>query len=253
MFVAMLGLPDIADRDLSTVRVAICGGAPVPVDVLRQLSGLGIGVLQGYGLTETAPVAIFLVAEHALEKVGSCGFPAMYVEAKLVTPAGTEITRAQPDTRGEILLRGPNLTRGYWNKPEATAAAIDADGWFHTGDVGRYDADGFCYVVDRIKDLIISGGENIFPAEVENVLFEHPAVAEVSVIGLPHPKWGEAVTAVAVTHDGSELDLAGLRAFATDKLARYKLPIALHVVPELPRNSTGKVLKTQLRDELAAR
>jgi fatty-acyl-CoA synthase len=156
-----------------------------------------------------------------------------------------------PDVRGEICVKGPNIMKGYWNRPEATAKAIDAQGWFHSGDVGYLDDEGYLYICDRLKDMVISGGENIYPAEVESVLFEHPAIAEVAVIGLPDDKWGEAVTAVAALNAEETLTLEELRSFAESKLARYKLPLKLHVVPQLPRNPAGKVLKFQLREQLS--
>lgn len=247
MFISMSQLPGFADADLSSVRMAVCGGAPAPEPLLRTFADRGIGVLQGYGLTETSPAAIFLVAEYALSKLGAAGQPPLYIETKLMDGA-REVT--EPFERGEILLKGPNITKGYWNRPEATAAAIDASGWFHTGDVGQYDEDGIISIVDRVKDMVISGGENVYPAEVENVLYGHPAVSEAAVIGLPDEKWGEAVTAVVTLHPGASLTLEEVREFATQSLARYKLPTKLFVVEELPRNPTGKVLKFQLRDEL---
>ncbi len=251
MFIALSQLPTFVDADLSTVRIAVSGGAPAPEPLLRTFADRGIGVLQGYGLTETAPAAIFLVAEFALDKLGAAGQPHLYIEAKLVDEHGATVT--EPGERGEVCLRGPNITKGYWNRPDATAAAIDAGGWFHTGDVGQYDVDGFVYIVDRLKDMVISGGENVYPAEVESVLFGHPAVAEVAVIGLPDAKWGEAVTAVVATKPGQTVTLEQLREYATAHLARYKLPGRLHIVEALPRNPTGKVLKFQLRDELGGR
>ncbi|MEI2764750.1 MAG: long-chain fatty acid--CoA ligase [Dermatophilaceae bacterium] len=251
MFIAISQLPTFASADLSSVRIAVSGGAPAPEPLLRTFADRGIGVLQGYGLTETAPAAIFLVAEFALAKLGAAGQPHLYIEAKLVGDDGATVT--EPGARGEVCLRGPNITKGYWNRPDATAAAIDEGGWFHTGDVGEYDEDGFVYIVDRLKDMVISGGENVYPAEVESVLFGHPAVAEVAVIGLPDPKWGEAVTAVVATKPGQTVTLEQLRDYATTRLARYKLPNRLHVVADLPRNPTGKVLKYQLRDDLAGR
>ena len=248
MFRAMTQLPGFADADLSSVRIAVAGGAPVPEPLLRVFADRGIGVLQGYGLTETAPAAIFLAAEYAFDKLGAAGQPPLYIDSKLVDSKGRTIT--EPGVRGEVCMRGPNITKGYWNLPEATAAAFDEGGWFHTGDVGEYDTDGFVYIVDRLKDLVISGGENIHPAEVENVLFGHPAVADVAVIGLPDPRWGEAVTAVIALVPGGQVTLEEVREFAGQSLARYKLPQRLHVVDELPRNPTGKVLKYQLRDHL---
>ncbi len=148
-------------------------------------------------------------------------------------------------------MRGPNVMKGYWNRPEATAAAIDPEGWFHTGDVGYLDAEGFLFVADRIKDMVITGGENVYPAEVESVLYTHPAVAEVAVIGLPDERWGEAVTAVAVLKPDAALSLEQLREFAGESLARYKLPSRLELVDVLPRNPAGKVLKFDLRDRFS--
>ena len=147
-------------------------------------------------------------------------------------------------------MRGPNVTPGYWNQPAATAAAIDSEGWFRTGDIGFFDADGYLTSADRIKDMIISGGENVYPAEVESVLASHPAIAEVAAVGAPDEKWGEIVVAVCALKPGQSLDLEALRAFAGEKLARYKLPQRLEIVAALPRNTTGKILKYQLRDQV---
>ena len=249
MFIAISQLPGFADADLTTVRMAVCGGAPAPEPLLQTFADRGIGVLQGYGLTETAPAAIFLVAEYALSKLGAAGQPPLYIETKLIGSNGVTVT--EPGVRGEVCMRGPNVTQGYWNRPEATAAAFDEAGWFHTGDVGQYDEDGIVSIVDRVKDMVISGGENVYPAEVENVLFGHPAVAEVAVIGLPDARWGEAVTAVVAPKPGQTLTLEDLRAYAAPQLARFKLPQRLHLVDLLPRNPTGKVLKYQLREDLA--
>lgn len=249
MYNAILQLPTFADADLSTLGVAICGGAPAPEALLQAYADRGVGMLQGYGLTETCPAAIFLVAEHSLSKLGSCGKPPLYIEAKLIGDDGSEIHGA--DARGEICIRGANVSVGYWNRPEATAEAFDEEGWFHTGDVGVRDEEGFYFVVDRVKDMVITGGENVYPTEVENVLYSHPAVLEVAVIGLPDEKWGEAVTAVIVTKPGEELTLEDMRAFASERMARYKVPQRMHVLQELPRNPTGKVLKVQLREDLS--
>ena len=174
----------------------------------------------------------------------------MFTDVRLVEPNGREVTR--PGEKGEIIARGPNITKGYWNNPEATAAAIDAEGWLHTGDVGTFDEDGFLFIVDRVKDMVITGGENVYPAEVENVLYEHPAVGEIAVIGLPDEQWGEAVVAVAALKQGAILDLEELRTFATDRLARFKLPRRLEIVTALPRNPAGKVLKFELRAQFGA-
>lgn len=238
------------DADLSTLRVVICGGAPVPEPLLRRYANRGIGILQGYGLTETSPAAIFLTAEHALTRLGSAGMPPLFVEAQLRGQDGSVVT--EPDTRGEICLRGPNVSPGYWQRPDATAAAHDPDGWFHTGDIGVRDKEGFYTIVDRVKDMVITGGENVSPAEVESAVFGHPAVLDVAVVGLPDDRWGEAVTAVVVLRPGAALTLAELRDYCAESLARYKLPGRLHIMSELPRNAAGKVVKFRLKTTLTA-
>lgn len=238
--------PAFADADLTTLRSIVCGGAPVPEPLIKLYNGRGVQINQGYGLTETSPCATFLTPEWSLAKLGSAGRPPMLVEIKLVDPAGAAVT--EPLARGELCVRGPNVMRGYWNRPQETAEAIDPDGWFHTGDVAYADEDGFYYICDRIKDMVITGGENVYPAEVESVLHDHPAVADVAVLGLPDARWGEAVAAVVVPKAGEVLDLEGLREFAGERLARYKLPTRLETVESIPRNPAGKVLKFELRE-----
>jgi len=198
-------------------------------------------------LTETAPFSAFLTPEWAVSKLGSAGQPPLYSDTRIVDDNNRALP---PGERGEICLRGPNIMKGYWNRPEATAEAIDEEGWFHSGDVGYVDEDGFLFICDRLKDMVISGGENVYPAEVESALYKHDAIAEVAVIGLPDERWGEAVTAVAALHEGRELTLEALREFAEPLLARYKLPLRLHIVDALPRNPAGKVLKFQLKEQL---
>jgi fatty-acyl-CoA synthase len=242
--------PEFAAADLTTVRSIVCGGAPVPEAIIKLYLGRGIQINQGYGLTETAPCATFLTPEHSLARLGSAGRAPMFIDLKLVDAEGATV--AEPLAKGEICVRGPNVMKGYWNRPEATAQAIDPEGWFHTGDVGYFDEDGFLFVADRIKDMVITGGENVYPAEVESVLYEHPAVAEVAVIGLPDERWGEAVTAVAVLKPESELSLQQLRDFASESLAGYKLPSRLKLVAALPRNPAGKVLKFELRERFTS-
>lgn len=242
--------PDFDDADLTTIRSIVCGGAPVPEAVIKLYIGRGIQINQGYGLTETSPLVSFLTPEHALSKLGSAGKAPMFVGVRLVGPTGEVVTA--PLVRGEICVRGPNVMKGYWNRPDATSEAIDAEGWFHTGDGGYLDEEGFLYVADRIKDMVITGGENVYPAEVESAIYEHPAIAEVAVIGLPDDRWGEAVVAIAALKPGAQLTLEELREFAGQSLARYKLPSRLEIVEVLPRNPAGKVLKFELRDRLAA-
>jgi fatty-acyl-CoA synthase len=245
MFLFMAQHPSFAETDLSSVRILLVGGAPSPLPLLKTYLARGVSMQQGYGLTETSPAVSILAPEHALGKVGSSGRPVMFVEVRIADSNGATIET--PRTQGEILVRGPNVTPGYWGLKEATALAIDKDGWLHTGDAGFFDEDGFLTVSDRIKDMIISGGENIYPAEVESVLAHHPAIAEVAVIGEPDPQWGESVVAVAALKASHMLTIEELREFAGKSLARYKLPRRLEFVPALPRNTTGKILKYKLR------
>jgi fatty-acyl-CoA synthase len=237
---------DFASADLSSMRLIICGGAPVPEPLLRLYNARGVPMNQGYGLTETSPVGTYLGSDFALAKLGSAGKPAFFVDLRIVGDDGR--TDLPTGERGEIIMRGPNIMRGYWNKPEATAAAIDSEGWFHSGDIGYLDEDGFLFICDRLKDMIISGGENIYPAEIETVLYDHPAIAEVAIFGEPSERWGESVTACVALNPGATLDLEALRAWATERLARYKLPSRLEIIKALPRNPAGKVLKFELRD-----
>ncbi|MEM7358436.1 MAG: long-chain fatty acid--CoA ligase [Pseudomonadota bacterium] len=249
MFLFMSQHEKFADTDFSHVDTFVCGAAPPPESLLTLYAELGINFCQGYGLTETAPFASFLTPEWAIKKLGSAGQPPIYSDLKIVDENNKTVTNGE---RGEICIAGPNIMKGYWNRPEATAEAIDTEGWFHSGDVGYLDEDGFLFICDRLKDMVISGGENVYPAEVESVLYKHEAIAEVAVIGLPDEKWGEAVTAVAALHADKELTLEELREFAEKELARYKLPLRLHLVDELPRNPAGKVLKFVLKEELSA-
>ncbi|MEO6972473.1 MAG: long-chain fatty acid--CoA ligase [Rhodoferax sp.] len=243
--------PNFGSADLSSLRQIVCGGAPVPEPLMRVYDQRGIPINQGYGLTETAPMVTFLAPEWGMAKIGSAGRPPLFAEVRIVDDAGLPITK--PGEKGEVLTRGPNIMKGYWNQPEATFAAIDTEGWFHTGDIGYLDADGFLFIADRLKDMIITGGENVYPAEVESVLYEHPALAEVAVIGLPDEKWGEAVVAVGVLKSpAAGLELEALRAFASERLAHYKLPTRLEWVTVLPRTPSGKVLKFELRARFGA-
>jgi len=246
MFLFMSQHPAFASTDLTSLRTLICGGAPVPEPLIKLYNGRGIPIQQGYGLTETAPTVSFLGAADALAKVGSAGKPPLFTDIRIVDGNGLVLT--EPLAMGEICVRGPNIMKGYWNRPDATADAIDAEGWFHTGDAGYFDQDGFLFIADRVKDMIITGGENVYPAEVESVLYEHPAVAEVAVIGMADDRWGEAVAAVVALKPEETLTLENLREFGGRSLARYKLPSRLFFIDALPRNPAGKVLKFELRD-----
>ncbi len=248
MFLFMSQHPDFAATDFSHIDTLVCGAAPPPESLLTLYDSLGVNFCQGYGLTETAPFGSFLTPEWALKKLGSAGLPPIYNELRIVDDNNQVVAQGE---RGEICIKGPNIMKGYWNRPEATAEAIDSGGWFHSGDVGYLDEDGFLFICDRLKDMVISGGENVYPAEVESVLFKHNAIAEVAVIGLADEKWGEAVTAVAALNEGASLSLEELREFAAKHLAKYKIPLRLHIVDALPRNPAGKVLKFVLKEELS--
>ncbi|MBS3996869.1 MAG: long-chain fatty acid--CoA ligase [Hydrogenophaga sp.] len=241
--------PDFAQADTASVRFIMCGGAPCPEPLLKLMDQRGILVQQGYGLTETAAMATALSSEWAASKIGSVGMSPLLTDVRIVASDGRVVT--QPQERGEVCVRGMNVTRGYWNQPDATRHAIGDDHWFRTGDVGYFDEQGFYYICDRVKDMVITGGENVYPAEVESVLYAHPAVAEVAVIGAPDPQWGEAVVAVVALKPGHSLTLDEMRAFATERLARYKVPKQLRIVEALPRNPTGKILKYKLRERPA--
>ena len=245
MFLFMAQQPEFADTDIGSIQSLICGGAPVPLPLIEIYAKRGVAFAQGYGLTETAPFASLLTTDMVAEKVGSAGLPPLFSELRIVDEDNRPLG---PNERGEVCVRGPNVMKGYWNRPDATAEAIDSENWFHSGDIGYLDEEGYLYICDRVKDMVISGGENVYPAEVESVIFEHDAVAEVAVIGLADEKWGEAVTAVIVFEKGCELTLEQLREFAGAKLARYKLPLHLKTIDELPRNPAGKVLKFRLKE-----
>jgi fatty-acyl-CoA synthase len=226
----------------------LCGGAPVPEATIRGYTRRGLTFIQGYGMTETSPGALLLDAAHVESKAGSAGVPHFFTEVQVVRP---DLTPAPAGETGEIVVAGPNVMQGYWNQPETTSRALAGGTWLRSGDAGTTDADGYVFVVDRIKDMIISGGENIYCAEVENVLASHPEIVEVAVIGRPHEKWGEVPIAVAAVTQ-SNLHLEDLDEFLGERLARYKHPKGLEIVDALPRNPAGKVLKTELRTRYGA-
>lgn len=248
-FLFVQQLPPFEDADFSHLQSVGIGGAPCPVALLEAWSSRGAAMQQVYGMTETSPTALVLDSDKAVEKVGSAGLPAMHTEVRLVDENGVEVT--EPEQIGEVWVRGPNVTPGYWNRPEATAEAFQ-DGWLKTGDAARRDADGYYFIVDRWKDMYISGGENVYPAEIENVLYQLPEIAEVAVIGIPNERWGEVGQAVIVVKDGAVLSEGDVMRHCEDRLARYKQPNSVRFVDELPHNATGKVLKRVLRDEIAA-
>ncbi|MGH2405836.1 MAG: acyl-CoA synthetase [bacterium] len=254
---AMFGVPSIylmllaseafRQADLAGVRFS-CGGAPCPLTIIEAFRDRGVLFQQGYGLTETAPTCLLIPAADAFRKAGSAGKATMHADVRVVDNDGRDVPA---DGIGEVWTRGPNLFSGYWRRPDATAEAFQ-DGWFRTGDLARIDAEGFIYIVDRKKDMIISGGENIYPAEVEDVLYRHPAVVEAAVIGVPHARWGEVPHAVVVATPGLSLSAGEVIAFCEGSLARYKIPKSVAFTDALPRNAAGKVLKRLLREQFAS-
>jgi long-chain acyl-CoA synthetase len=228
--------------DTSSLRLCASGGSAMPVEVMRGFEeAFGCAVLEGYGLSETSPVASFNHPDRE-RKPGSIGTPIMGVEMKVVDDDGGEV--AQGDV-GEIAIRGHNVMKGYWKRADATAEAI-RDGWFHTGDMARVDEDGYFFIVDRKKDLVIRGGYNVYPREIEEVLYEHPAVREAAVVGVPHPELGEEVGAAVALKDGKEASAEELQAFVKERVASYKYPRRIWFVDELPKGPTGKILKREI-------
>ncbi len=222
--------PRFADADLSSLRLAVVGGAPMPVALLDVWAERGVEIVQGYGLTEAAPNVLCLQSEDARRKAGSAGRPYPYVDCRL-------------STDGELLVRGPNVFPGYWRNPEATAAAF-RDGWLLTGDVAECDDEGDYWIRGRLKEMVVSGGENVYPAEIEAVLQQHDAVVEAAVVGVPDERWGEVCSAFVVCRSPVSDD--ELREFCRGRLASFKVPKSFRLVDELPRNAVGKVVKAEL-------
>jgi long-chain acyl-CoA synthetase len=241
MYAALLGLPDAPE--LPALRVCVSGGAALPVEVLHRFEErFGAAILEGYGLSETSPVASFNQPDNE-RKPGSIGTPVTGVEMQVVTADGTPLPFGEV---GEIAIRGHNVMKGYWNKPEATEAVLSADGWFRTGDMGRTDEDGYFYIVDRLKDLVIRGGFNIYPREIEELLYEHPDIAEAAVIGIPHAELGEEVAAAVAIRPGATVTEAEIRQFVKNQVAPYKYPRVVWFVDALPKGPTGKILKREI-------
>ncbi|WP_190812737.1 acyl-CoA synthetase [Saccharopolyspora pogona] len=248
MFDALSSHPGWETTDLSAIRRVIVAAAPVPLRTLRTYTERGIKICQGYGLTETGPGALILTPDDVERKLGTAGVPHFFTDVRIVDADGREAAAGE---HGEIQICGPNVMREYWNQPDATDDAFTDGRWFRSGDIGVADADGFVTVVDRLKDLIISGGENIYPAEVEAAVLEMPGVTGCAVFGVPHEKWGEVGCAVVSLESGCELDHDQLVAFLAPRLAKYKIPKTLVAVDEIPRNATGKVRKDLLRSQFA--
>ena len=235
--------PRWADADLSSLRILHCGGSPVPEELIRTYQGRGLTFVQGYGMTEASPGALMLRPERSVDKIGSAGTPHFFTETRVVRP---DLSDTAVGETGEIVVRGPNVMKGYWRRPEDTELAM-AGGWLHTGDAAAVDDEGFVFIVDRIKDMIISGGENIYPAEVEKALHEHPAVRDCAVIGVPDERWGEVGRAVIVPRQGMRVDEADILAFLSDRLARYKIPKTVVTADALAHNATGKMQRNQIQ------
>jgi long-chain acyl-CoA synthetase len=239
MYTALLNHPERERFDVSTLRVCVSGGAAMPVEVMRSFEdAFGCVILEGYGLSETSPIASFNHPDRE-RKPGSIGTPVDGVQMKVVAEDGEELAVGEV---GEIVIRGHNVMNGYWRRPEATAEAI-RDGWFHSGDLARVDGDGYFFIVDRKKDMVIRGGYNVYPREIEEVLYEHEAVREAAVIGVPHPELGEEVAAAVVLVSGAGVDEAEILEFVKGQVAAYKYPRHVWFVDELPKGPTGKILK----------
>ena len=244
IFKLLMEDPGFKTADLSHVRWLISGGALLPTYLIEAYQRRGVVFKQGYGLTEVGVNCFSMTVEESIAKPGSIGKPLMFTETFLIDDSGKEVPVGEV---GELLLRGPHVSRGYWNNPEATATALDGDGWFHTGDLARKDSDGFHFIAGRKKDMIISGGVNVYPAEIEGELLLHPAVRDAAVVGIPHPTWGEVGVAFVVP-GGEPPSPEDLSDFLGEKLAKYKVPREFVFVEALPRTPYGKVVKGELRD-----
>lgn len=246
MFIMMQNHPRWEKADFRHLRFIISGGAPCPLPVFERFWAKGVDFKTGYGLTEAGPNTFWLPAEQVRDKPGAVGYPLFHVEVRVVDEHDRDLP---PGEVGELLIRGPHLFSGYWRRPEATAQAMRG-GWLHTGDLASYDEDGCFTIKGRRKDMFISGGENVYPAEIESVLHGHPAVAEAAVVGVPHPKWGEVGWAAVVVRPGARLSVQELEAYCRERLAGYKIPKRFFFVDHLPKTGANKVDKRALRERL---
>jgi len=241
IFIRFLNNPD-SRRQLKSLRYVFSGGTSMPAEIVRQwVDAFGIPIHEAYGMTESASIVTF---NHLFRhKIGSIGMPAGIIELKVVDKNDNELKQGE---QGEIILRGPNIMKGYFEQPEETSAAL-RNGWFHSGDVGVFDEEGYLYIVDRIKDIVITGGENVYPKEVEDLLHQHKAVNECGVVGIPHKEYGEAVTAFITLKPGMTVDERSLISFCKERIANFKVPKAIHFVDDLPKTPQGKILRRELR------
>jgi fatty-acyl-CoA synthase len=244
MIKMMSEVPRFEQVDLAALRYFIVGGEALPIPVIERWNQKGVPIRQGYGLTEVGPNVTSLPEADAIRKIGSIGFPNFYLQTKLVDEQGETVVGAG---RGEFWLKGPVVTPGYWRHPEATAKSM-TDGWFHTGDVLERDAEGYLYVVDRIKNMFISGGENVYPAEIEHFLRKHPAIAEVAVLGVPDERWGEVGKAFVVLQSPTTATAEELKGYCLNGLAKFKVPKHFAFVAAIPKNDTGKVDRKKLAE-----
>jgi long-chain acyl-CoA synthetase len=243
MYAAMLAHPERDSFDVSTLRLCVSGGGAMPLEVMRGFEdAFGCAILEGYGLSETSPIASFNHPDKE-RKPGSIGTPIEGVEMRVVDEDRKPVAQGEV---GEVAIRGHNIMKSYWRKPEATAEAIGPQGWFYTGDMARVDEDGYFYIVDRKKDLIIRGGYNVYPREIEEVIYEHPAVHEAAVIGIPHPELGEEVGAAIALNESAEATPDEIRDYVKGQVAAYKYPRRIWIVDELPKGPTGKILKREI-------
>ncbi len=247
MYQILTTAPNWESADLSTLRFCTSGGAPLPVSLVEKYTAeKNIRFKQGFGMTEFGPGIFALAPEDAIRKAGSIGRPNFFVDAQIV---GEQNQFLGPNEAGELILKGPSYSSGYFNNPEATKTAVDERGYFHTGDVAQYDEEGYFYIVDRKKDMFISGGENVYPAEIEKVLYQHPAVHMCAVIGLPDPKWGEVGKACVVLKPNQSATEEELLKFMTERLAKYKIPKSVSFMAALPISAAGKILKRELKEQ----
>ena len=245
MYLSLSQAPRWATANLGSLRIALSGGSPLPESLLRAYVDRGLMIVQGYGLTEAAPGATLLRPADGLRKLGSAGTVCFFSDVRIIDAAGDPVTDGEP---GEVLVQGPNVTAGYWRSPQATDAAFVGQGWLRTGDLARWDDEGHLHVVGRLKDMFISGGENVYPAEVEGAISTHPAVEESAVIGVPDERWGEVGRAVVTLRPGTTLDEEELLGHLRGRLAGYKVPRTVVFVDQLPHNGSGKLVKAAVRN-----
>lgn len=247
MYQALAQAPNWASVNLSSLRFCTSGGAPLPVPLVEKYTReKGVRFKQGFGMTEFGPGIFALAPEDAIRKAGSIGRPNFFVEARVMDETGNFLGA---DEVGELVLKGPSYSSGYFNDSQASAEVVDIRGYFHTGDAARYDSEGYFYIVDRLKDMFISGGENVYPVEIEKMLYQHPAVYMCAVVGLPDPKWGEVGLACVVLNQGVTATPEELLLFLSERLAKYKVPKRVELLPSLPISAAGKIIKRELRNQ----